>query len=149
MPVLEPGTAFLEWAKKRGDIMAMVGGNQSPRIHPVILPQSSLLPAIVYQIVSTTSDGHLRGIGALAHSRLRIRCYAANRSDAFTLSEFIRHPLVFEGGRRPWGELFINGVSIESGPFDDFDLPRDASDEWRLYIVTDYLVSWRQPRTYN
>ncbi len=146
MNIAEPGSAFLTWAKTQSGIYGLIGGATAPRMHPTFLPQAEALPAVVYQVMSTDPEHHLRGPSGLANSRFRIRTYGQTRAQAWRLSEEIRLPLLQDGGRRYWGPLFVSGVILEAGPFDDFDIPRDASDQWRLAIVTDYLVSWRQPR---
>lgn len=127
-------------------VTAIVGAGDAARIYPDVLPQGATLPAIAYEVISQDSEEHLEGISGLAHSRVRVECYAATRMAADALAELVRlAPL--QGYRGLMGTLFANGVSLEGGPRFGREQPTAGSDVWRYMTRQDYKISHTQATT--
>lgn len=146
MTINDPGSALLAFINTQPPITRLIGLNKEMRAYPQYIPQkmSETVYAITFQITSEYPTQHLKGVGGMSQSRLRLKHYAQDRTRAMFLANTIRSILLEQSGRRYWGPLFINGVMLEIGPFDNADPPRDGSDVHRPNLVCDYSVSWSQ-----
>ena len=66
-------------------------GNQ--RVRPVMLPEGSDLPAIVYTVVATTPLTSMDGVNALQTKRVQLDVYAANAPAAKQLAAALHNLL--------------------------------------------------------
>lgn len=68
-----------------------VAGLVVKRIYPSLLVEGSLLPAIVYSVVSDVPQSSLDGTVAtrLANARVQVDCYARHYLDAQTLADAV------------------------------------------------------------
>jgi hypothetical protein len=71
-------------------VAALVADGNGARITPLLLPESSALPAVTYHLVSQKREqtfAHPRG---LVRSWLQIDCWGRNYGDAKSLAEAVR-----------------------------------------------------------
>lgn len=76
----------------------MVGGTASPfvpgnRVRPILLPEGSDYPAIVYLVVATSPLTSMDGVNALQMKRFQIDCYGQNAVQAKTLAKAVHNLL--------------------------------------------------------
>lgn len=68
-------------------ISALIGA----RFHPDLLPQETVIPAVVYSVVFDNPQTDLDGAdGELSNIRVQLDAYARNKSDAMALRNAIR-----------------------------------------------------------
>lgn len=105
-------------------LAALAGG----RVYPLLRPQGSGLPAVVYQRVATAPGLALAGNTGLDAVRVQVSCWAAGYAAARALAESARAALLAEPGLRVVLEMEL----------DDFD--RDSGD---FRVIQDYRV-WQR-----
>jgi hypothetical protein len=76
----------------------MVGGQASPfvagqRVRPMLLPEGSDMPAIVYLVVATSPLTSMDGVNALQMKRFQIDCYGKNAPQAKALAKAVHRLL--------------------------------------------------------
>lgn len=94
-----------------GNVAALVGA----RMHPRKLPQSPLLPAIVYQRVATRRSHDLAGPDGVPRPRLQLTCWAASSGAAYQLAGGVRQRL--DGYCGAMGAVTVGSVQC-TGEFD-------------------------------
>lgn len=81
------------------------------RIGPAIRPQSEVLPAVAYTIVSDVPGYHYEGEDDLSKARVQFECWAKSYTDARALAEKLR--LALSGYRGPMGARTVQSVFVE------------------------------------
>lgn len=142
----DPGSALNAFLLTQDSVTRLVGLGDEARIFSQFIPQSipENVYALTFEIPSEVPLQHLTGVSGQSYCRLRLKHYAVSRQRAMFLANTIRGILLQGSGTRYWGPLFVCGVTLEFGPIDNADLPRDGSDLHRPNIVCDYSVSWFQ-----
>lgn len=92
-------------------LTALVGS----RIYPLILPQSPLLPAVIYQRVDAAREGTHDGPSGLAHPLFQLSCWALDFDQARAVVAQVR--LALDGYTGTVGGVEIE--AIQSGHEDD------------------------------
>ena len=77
------GPAILARLEADADVTAFVG----TRIHWLVRPQGSALPALVLQVVSETRTQHLKGFDDCFEARVQVAAQAERYSDSRALAE--------------------------------------------------------------
>lgn len=115
----------------------------STRIRPRTLAQSDTMPAVVLDVVSSTSAQGLAAVVGWADARVQVTVFADTDREAMDAVETIRHAI--QGFRGDWGAVTIRDVRVESGPYDLQELqPADGSDQWRYACAIDFKISHKQ-----
>lgn len=108
-----------------------------PRIHPSMLPQKALVPAIVYHKISGSSAETLAGGAGAAQTRLQFDCYGNTEDEADNLRKAVRRTL--QGFRGVAGSHRIFGTSHD-GERDEYDDPIDGSGLGRFIAQIDFRI---------
>lgn len=74
-------------------VSALVLASGIYRIHPVLLPQDSLYPAISYQAVGNNPVNHLQGESDLQNDRIQVDCWAATNDGAHGLASAVKNAM--------------------------------------------------------
>lgn len=110
------------------DIAALI----SDRVHPLVLPQLPLLPAIVYQRISTRDEQSHAGPG-LVVPRFQFSCWGATYKSARTV--YAALDALLDGYRD------ANMAVLAAGARDDEDeTTRAEQDLGRVRVIADYFV---------
>lgn len=121
---------------------ATVSAVISTRVYPSRLPQSPMLPSVVYHLISGADECHLGGLVGVAHARLQIDCYALTRIAASALSTKVRDALCAGSGRGTWGTVYVQGATPQGGERYQTQDRGDGSDDPLHLSMRDYLISF-------
>jgi hypothetical protein len=109
-------------------------------VRPGVLAEHDLPPAIIVKVVGDAPHEFLNSAARQHRARIAIQAYGDDVTASDTLADLIRtyalHPLlkgIVQG-------VNIRDCSLEGGPFDDEDQPKDGSDEWMRHVRMDFLV---------
>jgi hypothetical protein len=102
----------------------MVGGCLSPfspgqRVRPILLPEGSNYPAIVYLVTATSPLTSMDGVNALQMKRFQIDCYGANAVAAKSLAQAVHNLL--DGFRGVLSEGTLVQSCLPNQDVDTFD----------------------------
>jgi hypothetical protein len=138
------GKAVVTHLESVGDVTGVVGAGDAARIYPEVLPQNPTYPAIVLDVASNVSEGHLGGSAGLAHARVRVDCYAETRAGANSLAEIVRTKALRTDFRGTMGTMTIRGIALEAGSFNGTVAPKDGGQQWLRIARQDYKISYKQ-----
>ncbi len=111
-----------------------------------VLEQDITLPAFVVDVVTNNAHEHLGG-SSLAVARVRVDAYGTTLTQGNTLAETIRQKVMKSNHKGSLGgsnALNVREITIAAGPYTERSRPVDASDGWRQFKRTDYLVTYQQ-----
>jgi Protein of unknown function (DUF3168) len=102
----------------------MVGGTASPftpgqRVRPMLLPEGTNFPAIVYQVVATNPLTSMDGVNALQMKRMQIDCYGQTAVAAKTLAQAVHNAL--DGYRGVLSEGTVVQSCLPNQDVDEFE----------------------------
>lgn len=102
----------------------MVGGQASPfvagqRVRPMMLPEGSDYPAIVYLVVATSPLTSMDGVNALQMKRMQFDCYGSNAVQAKALAKAVHNLL--DGYRGVLSEGSEIQSCLPNQDIDEFD----------------------------
>lgn len=135
------GLASLEAIVANGTVSAI-----TTRARIGVLNQNDTLPAIAVDVITNNAVEHLGG-SAVSVARVRVDAYSTTRALAWTLSEAIRVNVMkstHKGSLGGTNAVDVREITIAAGPYWERDTPRDGSSEWRQFVRTDYLVTYKQ-----
>lgn len=92
------------------------------RVYPLVLPQTTTLPAVVYQRISSYDTQTLDGTQSLDMGRFQIKVYATSYKNAVDTAELVKNTL--------------SGKAIKLMEMDDYE-----SDTKLFSIQLDYQIS--------
>ena len=103
------------------------------RIHPLVLPEDCVKPAVVYQRISTVPTITMDGPADLTTCRLQFDCYGTHYNDVKACADAVSHVLEGYTGTLPDG-TYVFDIELD-GMQDRYE------SEARLYRVSaDYFV---------
>lgn len=117
---------------------AAVAALIATRIRPEVLEELETLPAVTYTVIYAEHENHLKGAVGNRHTRLQVDCYAETSAGASQVAKVIREAMA--GYRGSWGEVFINGVTLDRS-LSAVDPPNDGSSDWRYVQILEFLIS--------
>ena len=106
------------------------------RMYPRKLPQTPVLPAIVYQRIDTRRMHDMAGPDGLPRPRFQVTCWASNVGDAVTLAAAVRGRL--DGYRGAWGDVTV-GSCLCVGESD-----ADDPETGRVGVRQDYMIQHQE-----
>lgn len=120
------------YAKLASDV-ALVSG----RVYPLRLPQTVVLPALVYQRISTArTQTHDQSSSGLAQPRFQLTVYAETFNSAKSATNQVRSVLAgFKGSFTVGAETIAVGGILQEGEQDFFD-----QGSGLFYTASDYFV---------
>ena len=119
--------------------LTLLEGWIDTRLYPLHLPQAPRYPAVTYQLVSASTEQHLRGQSALRQARFQFDFWSPDAAEAWAMAEALRAGL--DGYRGPAGDHFITTAWLA--------LDQDNYEQGvQAYRVThDYDVMYRSQQT--
>lgn len=128
------GKDIRTYLQTQSDVTAIIGTRMFPRV----LPQGESLPAIVFSLVTSTSEHKITGASSGVRAIVQLDCYAETHIAANDLSEKVR--LALHGYSGTAGSSTI-GSSLLENKREMFDAPTDGSDvpayrvmmEWEIW----------------
>jgi len=120
---------------------ATIASTVSNRVYPLVMPMNTAFPAIMYTVLNTRSDSHLKGTTGIAETMLQLDGYSQNYSSLLSLMELVR--LEIQSIRGTYDSVFINSIDIDSS-YDTFDRPEDGSDLGLYRVVHTYIVNYQE-----
>ncbi len=123
------------YLESRTDITTVVGN----RIFPLIAPQDTTYPYIVFQKISTNQQHDLGGSAGFNRARMQFNCWSKTYLEAAEISEKIR--LNMDG----FGSAFMGDVFVQSclNLDDDDELEEDSeTQELTSYGVRSDYQYW-------
>lgn len=122
-------------------ISTLVGGS---RIYPGILPQgvaqTSVVPAVVQNLVTESSDYHMQGGSGLGQARIQVDAWAQSADAAVELANLVYDRLsgskgtIEFGTNSPLENVVVQGVFQDQGR-DDYDATSKLHTRRRDYMV--------------
>ena len=126
-------------------VLAMKGSNgiqslASSRVFPLAVPETSTLPALIYEVETLPRQHSLDGPTGLAEARVKIGAGSRRFSDSVALVEAIR--LLFDGftGSLP-GAVTVKETLLD-GETDHYDWPDDGSAQGTFWTVQHYTFRY-------
>lgn len=102
------------------------------RVHPLVLPQTPTLPAVVYRRISIDPTHSHDGASDLDRSRVQVDAWADTYAEAREAAVAIR--VTLDGQRGMWSGLWVSGVLLDGGD----DHYEDEVAMWRARM--DYRI---------
>jgi hypothetical protein len=120
---------------------AAIASTVSNRVYPLVMPMNTDFPAIMYTVLNTKSDSHLKGTTGIAESMLQLDGYGQNYSSLLSLMELVR--LEIQSIRGTYDSVFISSIDLDSS-YDMFDRPEDGSDLGLYRVVQTYNCFYQE-----
>ena len=120
---------------------AAIASTVSNRVYPLVMPMNTDFPAIMYTVLNTKSDSHLKGTTGIAESMLQLDGYGQNYSGLLSLMELVR--LEIQSIRGTYDSVFISSIDLDSS-YDMFDRPEDGSDLGLYRVVQTYNCFYQE-----
>jgi len=119
-------------------ITDLLGTGDSLRVYPAMIPQGIDLPAVRYTRISGPFERSLTGPVIAAECTYQIDIVDDSYADAETAAHAVRVGIDGYTGAPVVGEFFHN-IIVEnmSAPF---EMPPDASEQWRWIISLDVRI---------
>ena len=117
-------------------ILALIGNGDSPetiRLYPLIMPQNTTMPAVVYQRVTGERIHHLSGVSGRATPSIQFDIYSDSYSEAKSVADALRG--VLDGYQGIAGAITVDSTLLIE-ELDGFD---DETDYYR--IMQEYKFS--------
>lgn len=105
------------------------------RVHPGVLPDPPVLPAITYTRVSTRRPVTYDGPHGFVRTRMQLDVWAPSRSQARAVADELRRALLGYRGRMGETEVAIPEQSID----EDLDEPEDGLAR----VMTEFII-WHE-----
>ena len=119
-----------------------VNGLCSGRIFADFVPEDSPKPAaIIYSTYEEPFDC-LEEFLPISIATVRFEAYGETREQSNDLSEAIEESLNGYYGEIFGDEIYIHGVSRQTGQIHLVDIPQDASDNWQFRTAQSFEVSY-------
>ncbi len=112
------------------------------RIRPDTLATNEIMPAIRYEMISSSQWELLNTPPTDAQSRIQIDAYGATRLECNNLAEVIRKNL--HGFSGTLGNIRIYDCFMDNR-YDSVDNPEAGSSTWRKRRTMDFVISHSEP----
>ena len=127
-------TVLMGILKNDAAITAIAAG----RVYPVILPQGAVMPALVYQQISSSEPYTCSGPVGLIDIRFQITCWAASHNQVVNLAAAVKNALSFYRSTTEG----IEGTRIES--IGDISYIGSAEAQSRYGKYVDVTISYKE-----
>jgi len=114
--------------------------NLTQVIRPGVLQQLDKPPAILVKVVGNVPQEWLNDASRNFKARVAIQAYGEDVSKADVIAERIRIYALHSLLKGNIQGCDIREVSLEIGPFEHEDQPKDGSDDWMRSVRQDFLV---------
>ncbi len=120
----------------------------STRMYPSALPTDPTYPSVTYAIAAHDHEGHLGGASGIAHAVIQFDAYNEDpldsRKDA-GICEVMRDELLDPDIAHTTVQgVWIEGITLLSGPIELYSPPRDGSQKGRFRSIVNYRVSYAE-----
>lgn len=129
--------AFYHYLSNTSAITSVVG----TRIYNSVVDQNnSTYPVLVYTLVASTYNYHLKGVAGIASARFQIDAYGTTLASCLALSEAVKGKLNgYQGTMNSVSVPFVN-IEMELGAH-DWETDGKNVPLWRK--TTDYVVKYK------
>ena len=111
----------------------------STRIFPNVAPQTTTMPFIIYQVVSTTPTDYKQGVSSLDTTSIMVHAYSKTYTEASQLAEYVRVALDRVSGT--YNDIRVQSISFRSyHDLFDFDAGDSRSSEGLYRKALDFDV---------
>jgi hypothetical protein len=131
--------AIYDILKSASGVTALVGGTSSPRIYPIGIPQGKVMPAVVFQQISSDDIVTTDNATGLRTDRVQIICWDEDPDGARALAEAVRTAMAAAGGSH--GAVTILYCSILD-EMDAFDIAGDSERLDRYGKQQDWEIAY-------
>ncbi len=118
------------------DFKSALASTTARAVYPLAIPQGVALPALTYQIISTTRDQTHSGASGLVTSRVQIDVFANTYADVEAIGDLVAAWL--KNGRPTIGPVSVQHSRL-SNEFDEYD---SVTGEYRRII--DALITYQE-----
>src|SRR5512139_359269 len=131
--------AVVERMEADGAITALIGSGAAARLYPLVIPQTSALPAVAYQKISSPKEQSHSGSSHLARSRMQFTCEAETYNEVKALATAVKDCWDSFAGTILFGtvdSLLIGGCEIAN----DSDTARESEATATPVVRIDVLI---------
>ena len=114
----------------------------SGRVYADFIPEGSARPAAILFSTYEEPFDSLEKFLPISIATVRFESYGDTRKQANELSEAIEQSLSTYLGQLAGDDVFINGVSRQTGQIHLVDIPQDATDNWQFRTAQSFEVSY-------
>jgi hypothetical protein len=119
-------------------IAAIVGAN----IFPLVVPESKLAPALLYQVQELNRPHDLDGAAGFAEAIVKLGCGSPLFTESEALAEAVRN--LVDGLGTTLSGIWVPEIE-HWGELDLYDPPIDASDRGTYWIALRYFFRFAEP----
>lgn len=129
-------------------LISVVKNNQkvkklcSGRVYADFIPESTDMPAAILFATYEEAFDCLVEFMPISISTVRFEAYGDTREESNDLSEAIENALNSYYGQIAGDNIYINGVSRQTGQIHLVDIPQDGTDNWQFRTVQSFEVSY-------
>ena len=113
-------------------------------IRPGVLQLNDKPPAVLVRVIGDSPQEWLNTNERTHKARIAVQAYGADVTKADTLAEMIRTYALYPLLKGNVHGCDIREVSLEVGPFEQQDQPKDGSDDWMRSVRQDFMVIYNQ-----
>lgn len=114
---------------------AIIGSGSACRAYPVIVPESTTFPYVMFQQIASVPQNTMSGVATYYNSRVQVNCYGLLNKDAKDLSTAVKNALERVTKGVYSGVTVINSTIIDGGR----DAYNQGADEdgafWRIIEI--------------
>ena len=114
----------------------------SGRVYADFIPEGSAKPAAILFSTYEEPFDCLVEFMPISIATVRFEAYGETREEANDLSEAIEQSLRGYTGQLAGDDVFINGVSRQTGQIHLVDIPHDGTDNWQFRTAQSFEVSY-------
>jgi hypothetical protein len=111
-------------------------------IRPGVLAQQDAAPCVLVKVVSNVPQEWVNSQERMYRARVAVQAYGENVTASDTLAQAIRDNALPPLTKGTIQGINVREISLEGGPFDNEDQPKDGSDEWMRHVRQDFLIHY-------
>ena len=141
--ILQAG--IVAYAKTKTDITTLIGTGDNARIYPMIAPQKTTTPYIVFEKISNNHQHQLSGSSGFSRARIQFNVWSDTYLQAQTLAEKIR--LTFDGLHGIYmGDVFVQSVlQMDDDDLLDQDPEKQIADSYGVRMDYEFWFNETVP----
>lgn len=131
-------TALFEFLSNQTELQALLGQATRTRFHPLVLPDRTPTPAVVYRVDGTTRGRTYCATDRVVRTRVQLDTYATNYLAGITVAAALRLVLVDFRGMMGTGTNAVRVRDVAIDPNSDRDLEEPEPGLFRRW--QDYTI---------
>lgn len=109
-------------------------------VRPGVFQKLDQPPCILVKLIANVPWEWLNDISRTFKARLAVQCYGNDVAKADVLAKYVREKALTSLLKGTIQGCDIRECSLEVGPFDHEDQPKDGSDDWLRSVRQDFLI---------